>query len=69
MLGVIAAAVGGLVKDVVVGVENAYDYVVEEVSSIPEAFSTGYEHGIMSAPDEHEDPYSLPGKTLAELHG
>lgn len=69
MLGHIAAFTGGLVKDIVVGVENAYDYVVEEVSSIPDAFSTGYEHGIMSAPDEDEDPYSLPDKTLAELHG
>ena len=64
MLGSIAAFTGGLVKDTVVGVSNLASWVVDEVSSIPDSFSAGYEHGLitgddlsatMSGPETEED--------------
>ena len=72
MLGHIAAFTGGIVKDIQVGIGNAYDYVCEEVSSVPEAFSAGYDHGIMSAPSELEQTEAFHADhedTIAEKHG
>lgn len=65
MLGFIAATLGGLVKDIQVGLEHTYEYVVEEVSSIPEAFSTGYDHGIVTSPEPIQEDVELKE---AELH-
>ena len=66
MFGVIAAFTGGVIKDVQVGISNTYDYLADEVASIPDAFSAGYTHGIMSAPDE--DPYSITDESISQKH-
>jgi len=52
MFAFIAATTGGLIKDIVVGVSNVGEWIVDEVSSIPDAFSAGYEHGIISSESE-----------------
>lgn len=65
----VAAFTGGLIKDTVVGISDSFDWIVEEVSSIPDAFSAGYEHGIMSAPDEDLDHHAdIPEESISQKH-
>jgi len=79
MLGWIAATAGGLIKDTQVAIGNAWDTISDEVSSIPEAFSSGYTHGLFTGEDL---PSSMSGEdlsvedhhidvedTIAEKHG
>jgi hypothetical protein len=54
MLSWIAATTGGIIKDITVAAESAFNTVVEEVSSVPEAFSMGYDHGLFTGPDLEE---------------
>ena len=51
MLGWIAATAGGLIKDTQVALSNTWDVLSDEVSSIPDAFSTGYDHGLFTGED------------------
>lgn len=51
MLGWIAATTGGLIKDTQVALGNAWDVITDEISSIPDAFSTGYDHGLFTGED------------------
>ena len=51
MLGWIAATAGGLIKDTQVALSNAYDIITDEITSIPDAFSTGYDHGLFTGED------------------
>jgi hypothetical protein len=71
LLDKMAAFTGGIIKDTVVGISDSFDWIVEEVSAIPDAFSAGYEHGIMSAPDESDLDHhvDIPEETIAEKHG
>lgn len=45
----IAATLGGIAKDIQVACIATGDFIVEEVSSIPAAFSAGYDHGLVSS--------------------
>ena len=65
----VAAFTGGIIKDTVVGISDAATWLVDEVSSIPEAFTAGYDHGIMTAPDEDLDHHVDVEEPLAEKHG
>lgn len=57
MLGVVFATIGGVLKDTVVLTKRAVHTVVDEVSSIPGAFSAGYENGLFTGEDaEHTEP-------------
>lgn len=47
-----AAAVGGVFKDIQEAAIATGDFIVDEVSSVPAAFSAGYDHGLMS----HSEP-------------
>lgn len=69
MLQYIAATVGGLCKDTVVGINNVTTYIVDEISSIPDAFSTGYDHGLITGPEDALDHHIEVEETLAEKHG
>lgn len=51
MLSWIAATTGGIIKDTTVLASNAWDVIVEEVSSVPDAFGQGLEHGLFTGPD------------------
>lgn len=68
MLAWIAATVGGITKDITVAAGNTFDYIVEEVSSIPGAFSTGFDHGLVTGPNLEPDHYIDVEETLAEKH-
>lgn len=48
----IAATLGGVAKDIQKAAVATGEFIVEEVSSIPAAFSAGYDHGLMSSSDE-----------------
>lgn len=72
MLGWIAATTGGLIKDTQVALSNAWDVLSDEVSSIPDAFSTGYDHGLFTGEDlpvEEPDHHINVEETIAETHG
>lgn len=66
----LAAGLGGLVKDVVVGVGDTAEWIIDEVSSIPEAFSVGYSHGLITGsdvettPDHHTDVAKLESEGI-----
>lgn len=47
----LAATFGGIAKDIQQAAIATGDFIVEEVSSIPTAFSAGYDHGLMSSSD------------------
>ena len=65
----IAAFTGGLIKDTVVGVSNVAEWVVDEVSSIPDAFSSGYEHGLITGPETEADHHvDVEELSIAEKH-
>ena len=80
MLGWIAATTGGLIKDTQVALGNAWDVLSDEVSSIPNAFSTGYDHGLFTGEDlsssmsgedlpvEEPDHHIDVEETIAEKH-
>lgn len=55
MLSWIAAATGGLIKDTTVFAGNAWDVLVDEVSSVPHAFEQGYEHGLFTGVEPSHD--------------
>jgi hypothetical protein len=67
MLSWIAATTGGIIKDITVAAESAFKTVVEEVSSIPEAFSAGYDHGLFTGPDLEPD-HHIDVEEIAEKH-
>lgn len=69
MLGWIAATTGGLIKDTQVALGNAWDVITDEVSSIPDAFSTGYDHGLFTGEDLPQDHHIDIEETIAEKHG
>lgn len=54
MLGFIASTLGGVVKDLQVGVTNVGEYLYDEVCSIPSAFESGYDSGIISGDSPSE---------------
>jgi len=68
MLSWIAATVGGITKDITVAAGNTFDYIVEEVSSIPDAFSAGYDHGLITGPDLEELDHHVDVEEIAEKH-
>lgn len=55
MLGWIAATTGGLIKDTTVLCGNVWDTLVDEVSSVPDAFGQGLEHGLFTGEDLPEE--------------
>ena len=71
MLGFIASAVGGIVKDISVATGNVVDYIVDDVCSIPASFEAGYESGIISG-ESHTEDYDHhvdAEQSIAEIHG
>jgi hypothetical protein len=68
MLSFIAATVGGIAKDISVAAANTYDYIIEEVSSVPDALSAGYDHGLFTGPDLEPDHHIDVEESLAEKH-
>jgi len=68
MLSFIAATIGGIAKDISVAAGNTFDYIVEEVSSVPAALSAGYDHGLLTGPDIEPDHHVDVEETLAEKH-
>lgn len=61
----IAATLGGLTKDIQEACVATGEFLVEEVSSIPAAFTAGYDHGLMTSTDPvvEETPVEEPKKT------
>jgi hypothetical protein len=69
MLTFIATTIGGIAKDITVAASNTFDYIVDEVSSVPSAFSTGFDHGLITGPDlEEPDHHVDVEETIAEKH-
>jgi len=68
MLSWIAATVGGIAKDISVAASNTFDYIVEEVSLVPDALSAGYEHGLFTGSDIEPDHHVNVEEPLAEKH-
>lgn len=65
----VAAFAGGLIKDTVVGITDAATWLVDEVSSIPDAFTAGYDHGLITGPETEADlDHHVDVETLAEKH-
>ena len=52
MLKSLFTAIGGGIKDLQVAVTDSAEYIYEEVTSIPEALSDGYDKGLITAKDE-----------------
>jgi len=68
MLKSLFTAIGGGIKDIQVAVVNTAEYVVDEISSIPDALSDGYDTGILSADEEPIEANAVtpvPDKTEA----
>lgn len=49
MLGTIANGIGGILKDVAIGCEKAWDVLCDEVKEIPDAFTNGLDKGLITA--------------------
>jgi len=69
ILDTMFATLGGITKDIQKAAVATGEFIVEEVSSIPAAFSAGYDHGLMSSSDKtppviEEEPKS-PFSTAA----
>jgi hypothetical protein len=67
MLAFIAATVGGITKDITVVAESTFKTVVEEISAVPEALSTGFEHGLFTGPDIEPD-HHVDVEEIASQH-
>lgn len=59
MLQFIFTAIGGIAKDVIVVAEKLITTTVDEVFSIPDAISTGFDHGLFTGSDQLDDPHTL----------
>ena len=71
MLGWIAATTGGLIKDTTVVCGNVWDTLVDEVSSVPDAFGQGLEHGLFTGSDiedEEHDHHVDTEESIASKH-
>jgi len=62
ILDAMFATLGGITKDIQKAAIATGEFIVEEVSSIPAAFSAGYDHGLMSS----SEPEVLPPVTDEE---
>lgn len=65
MLKKLFTAIGGGIKDIQVAVVDTAEYIVDEVSSIPNALSDGYSKGLITAEEETEEPLESDGVTSA----
>lgn len=63
MLKQLFTAIGGGIKDIQVAVIDTAEYVYDEVSSIPDALSDGYNKGLITAEEETEEPLESDGVT------
>lgn len=65
ILDTMFATLGGITKDIQKAAVATGEFIVEEVSSIPAAFTAGYDHGLMTSTDPvvEETPVEEPKKT------
>ena len=59
ILDTMFATLGGITKDIQLAVVATGEFIVEEVSSIPAAFSAGYDHGLMTSHTEPRESQDL----------
>lgn len=52
MLKSLFTVIGGGIKDIQIAVTDTAEYIIDEVTSIPEALSNGYEKGLITADEE-----------------
>lgn len=68
MLGFIAHTVGGLIKDISIGASKVASAASSEVQSIPDAFRTGFQTGIITKSESSDHHVDAVEESISEKH-
>ncbi len=66
MITTVMTAIGGLVKDIQTTAVATATTIYDELSSIPESFSKGYEKGLLTSEEEVKEESAIKENVLTE---